>query len=614
MPRIYCAAEEVTIVKCEKILSLSIKWKITISVYLIIVILFLIIITSLTHFADKDARAAILSSAERTVHSSYLLIEKEKQYLKGFAEYYAIDTEVQEVLKDSNSGKSAHALSDSLITVIRAKSYVLGFNLYNSSGKCISSMSIDNSYGPVDQDIHDYSRPIYKLLSGKRAFVWEYIDKGETIYLEGDYSPKLCLWYVIKDNYTFRPIGVLSLTLDSRKLIGSQSISDNLNESLMLINDDGRIIYSLNGKSVQMTTNDGIALFSHVDLYSHNGNFTLAIDNTDYYVIYEKVSGAPFIVFLLIPDKPFWGTYESIFVASIVSILIGIIFFFPLLLMLSSTLTQPLNILMESMRRYSHDNTNIHVNFKHNDEIGKLGRIFNTMVDEHNKLIENNYILKIKKQSAELAVMQAHINPHFIYNILNHIQWTALDLGANDIAHVTHALGHILHASLSSQNGLITIGNELDITEYYVSLQKKRHKNNIKYKVCADPDIMQIQIPKLIIQPVVENSIIHGLKSSASSINISVSIEKLCNGRLIIIISDDGVGIDEKTLKSLPNHILPPAANTPGNHFALKNIYDRLTLHYGENNFTFTMTSEYKQWTKTKIEIPDTILFDLNQQ
>ena len=125
---------------------------------------------------------------------------------------------------------------------------------------------------------------------------------------------------------------------------------------------------------------------------------------------------------------------------------------------------------------------------------------------------------------------------------------------------------------------------------------------------------MQIQIPKLIIQPVVENSIIHGLKSSASSINISVSIEKLCNGRLIIIISDDGVGIDEKTLKSLPNHILPPAANTPGNHFALKNIYDRLTLHYGENNFTFTMTSEYKQWTKTKIEIPDTILFDLNQQ
>lgn len=595
---------------CEKIQSLSVKWKITVSVYLIIVLLFLIMIIPLTHFADKDARATILSSAECTVHSSCLLIEKEKQYLKGFAEYYALDNEVQEVLKASNSGRYVHTLSDSLITVIRAKSYVLGFNLYDASGKCINSMSIDSSYGPVNQDIHDQTRPIYELLSQRKSFVWEYIDKGEAIYLKNDYSPKLCLWYVIKDNSTFRPIGVLSLTLDSRKLIASQSISGQLKESLLLINNDGRIIDSLNNESVKMTVKDGLALLSHVDLYSCAGNFIFKMDNTKYYTIYEKVSDAPLVVFLLIPNKAFFGTYESVFSASIAAILIGIIFFFPLLLMLSSTLTKPLNILMESMKKYSQGNTNIHVNFKHNDEIGKLGRIFNTMVDEQNKLIENNYILKIKKQSAELAVMQAQINPHFIYNILNYIQWTALDRGADDIAYITNAIGHILHVSLSSgNNGLITIQDELNITEYYVSLQNKRHKNNIVYNVCIDTDIKEIQIPKLIIQPIVENSIIHGLKSSASSINIYLSIEKMSDNRLKIIISDDGVGIDEQTLPLLPNHLMPPKAGNQGNHFALKNIYDRLALHYGENNFTFIMTSEFGKWTKTEIEISDKVLF-----
>ena len=196
--------------------------------------------------------------------------------------------------------------------------------------------------------------------------------------------------------------------------------------------------------------------------------------------------------------------------------------------------------------------------------------------------------------------MQAQINPHFLYNMLNAIQWQALKSGNKEIADIAYSMAQVFRISLSRGRSIISVKQELDLVSYYLSLQKYRLGKKIDYE-----DVLDRQIPKLILQPLVENSIVHGMaKDSSLNLVISLSVALSEDGKLLhFVIQDNGCGIPPEILRYLPNEVIPAAAEqgqrpNKSNRFAVKNIYDRLTLVYG-SDFTFRIHSEHG----TSIEI-----------
>ena len=227
------------------------------------------------------------------------------------------------------------------------------------------------------------------------------------------------------------------------------------------------------------------------------------------------------------------------------------------------------------------------------------------MVLDNERLRISEYELRLKNKDAELALMQTQINPHFLYNMLNAIQWQALKSGNKEIADIAYSMAQVFRISLNRGKGMISVRQEKDLLSYYLSLQKYRLGKKINSDIYFQEGILDCQIPKLILQPLAENSIVHGMAKSASlDLVISVSASLSEDGQhLHFVVVDNGCGIPTQVLQYLPDRTIPPSVDDDKNvqhssRFAIKNIYERLQLIYGDG-FTFRISSD----NGTRIEI-----------
>lgn len=209
------------------------------------------------------------------------------------------------------------------------------------------------------------------------------------------------------------------------------------------------------------------------------------------------------------------------------------------------------------------------------------------LVEENQHLIEEVSVIYERERKAQIRALQAQINPHFLYNILDTIQWKALDYQAYDIAAMMQKLSQIFRISLSDGKEMIPLEQEIKHVESYLDLQKIRYEEKISYTISVDPDALKLTVPKLIIQPLVENSIYHGIKEIDK--NGRIDIRVLHQGQQIKIeVKDDGKGMPKKELKRLKEELI---SHIESNHYGLFNIYEKLFLTYG-SAFTMELFSE----------------------
>ena len=582
---------------------LSIRTKIIMLLYAVILLMVIILSCALLFIAERNARGDVLSATQKSIAYNNLIIEKEQQYLYGIAAYYAIASEVQELILQSNAGWPESRLSTELISVSQSRQYVLSIAFYNAHGENIDFFTIDGSYGPIDQDPLDRSRPFYKLINGHRTYVWEYIEKDGHAYLEHDNSPKICLWYVVKDNSTWTPIGVMSIALDSRKLFPIDSVLSKTVDNMMIIDSENETIFGRGDFVEGMSNADAAALLSQVEQYQNTGSFKVTLDGQRYYATYGKVPGTSFISFLLTEDRMFFWNMETFFVSCLIGLGLCLGSLLPILILVSNFLTRPLNQLMTSMERFRTGDRDVQVESPYYDEIGRICSVFNAIVKENKQLIEQTYLLTIRNQAAELAKLQAQINPHFIYNTLNIIQWMAIDKGDDEIAEMTYSVGRVFRLSLSQGRDFVTIAEERELLYFFLSIQQKRFGNRLSYTLDFAEDILDVSIPKLLIQPLVENASIHGVKNASSSVHISVRVTKEWPERIHIVVEDDGIGIAPEVLERLPNRLDEDHPGRQGSSFALKNIAKRLQLYY-DGAYVFNISSKVGQGTTIVIDIP----------
>lgn len=224
------------------------------------------------------------------------------------------------------------------------------------------------------------------------------------------------------------------------------------------------------------------------------------------------------------------------------------------------------------------------------DEIGKLYQEFNTLMNKLNQSMEENILAVEKKKEAELKALQAQINPHFIYNTLNSVSSLALYYEKEDIAEVVGNLSQIMRYSINDPNELVPIRNELAVIKQYENIQKSCYWEEVTFRYEIAADTLDIMIPKLIIQPLIENALIHGLDHREGCAEIRL-IAKKNNNKIQIIVWDSG---KEADIEKLNQYIMrEDIDNVKSNSIGVRNVLERINIVFGERgNLHFEKDAE----------------------
>ena len=237
------------------------------------------------------------------------------------------------------------------------------------------------------------------------------------------------------------------------------------------------------------------------------------------------------------------------------------------------------------------------------DEIGDLQTSFNYMVRKINSLMKEQYLLGKNLNAMELKVLQAQINPHFLYNTLDLISWTAKRYDMEEVCDIVVKLSKFYRISLSNGSDYISLANEIEHVSLYVQLQSLRFSRKINLNITIDKELENYMIMKLLLQPIVENCIIHGISNSDTEqgeINITAALQ---NEMIQISVTDNGIGMDYSTINRLINYGVIHNDSKYLGGYGLKNVINRLKLYY-DDQARITIESNHNMGTAVIITIP----------
>lgn len=268
--------------------------------------------------------------------------------------------------------------------------------------------------------------------------------------------------------------------------------------------------------------------------------------------------------------------------------------------LVSRTITYPIQRLRDSMAKVQEgDFSEADIEVSSENEVGSLTTSFNVMTHRIEELMEQNVHEQEEKRKSEMKALQSQINPHFLYNTLDSIIWMAEGKKNEEVVLMTASLARLLRQSISNEEERVSIGREVEYIRSYLTIQKMRYKDKLEYQIDVSPSITMIPIIKLVLQPIIENAIYHGLKYKESKGLLTVKGYE--DGENVILeVADNGVGMDEETLK----HIFDRhKVNYHSNGVGVYNVQKRLQLYYG-NDYGITYRSEKGAGTTATITIP----------
>ena len=261
----------------------------------------------------------------------------------------------------------------------------------------------------------------------------------------------------------------------------------------------------------------------------------------------------------------------------------------------SRLFTRKIEMLTENMDQVNHGSREVTVTSDAEDEVGVLIRSFRRMMGEIDRLISEVYDNKIALKEFELKALTAQINPHFLYNSLSIINWMAIKSGQKEISKVTLDLSTFYRTALSKGEDMVTVENCIRNIEAYLSIQLVMHDNDFTVEWKIDPQVKAEKVPKLILQPVVENALEHGLDVKEEGDKI-LQLSFLDAGDAVLLrVEDNGMGMEQSVAESLVTY--------QAEGYGLKNVNDRICLLYGEE-YKIRITSSVGKGTVVEMRIP----------
>lgn len=426
-------------------------------------------------------------------------------------------------------------------------------------------------------------------------------DTKYTIKKTDDYGAVISLGRLIKNIETNEPLGYLIIDVMEPALADKYNKAHVYPEGqLLLLDREGYIVSSIPSKqAVGTRLEDG---FLPTVLGGTKGYFRWDDPGgVKFMVVYATSETTGFKMINKIPVASITKDSQSIRNLTLIVIALEVVVFFFIAYLLSRTLTNPIRKLRALMSRVEEGNLNVAFPSHSEDEIGQLGQSFNKMLARIKLLINEVYEKQLRVQEAELKAVQAQFNPHFLYNTLDSINWMARIHKLDEISQTVISLGELLRFSISKDGVFIRIEEDIRQIQNYLNIQQIRYRDKVKVSIDIEPEIRNLYTLKLLLQPVIENAVTHGLEMKTGQGRLIIQGMRT-GDRVRFTIEDDGVGMDKRTVDQILRGEYH-SIHHKNTGIGLENVRKRLLLYFKETS-SFRVQSEPGEGTKVMIEIP----------
>lgn len=290
--------------------------------------------------------------------------------------------------------------------------------------------------------------------------------------------------------------------------------------------------------------------------------------------------------------KEVWSYFVLILTA-------GSLFVVFISMLISAKISKPIKELEKSMKKVEKGEFDINIDIKGEAEVAQLSKAFNLMVLRIKTLMKQIVYEQEEKRKSELNALQSQINPHFLYNTLDSVVWMAENGKSADVITMVTALARLFRISISRGRNIITVKQELEHARNYLIIQNVRYKNKFKYEIEAEEKVLQYKTIKLILQPLIENAIYHGIEYMVDEGFIKVSVKEEYD-KLLFTVEDNGLGIEPHKIKNL---LKQESIKGNGSGVGVRNVHQRVQLTFGKE-YGLSIESELEQGTKVKIYLP----------
>ena len=342
-------------------------------------------------------------------------------------------------------------------------------------------------------------------------------------------------------------------------------------------------------------------------LKARNGSIITTINKKPALVTFNTSQFTNWTVISIIPENVLYRDLTNISYVIILTVTVCMLLSFLIALLISRSITNPISELRRLMKVAESGRFEINAPVKSNDEIGALSSSFNNMIGKINSLIQTVYETKILKREAELNALQSQINPHFLYNTLQTIDIIAENEGIDIISLVCRSLSRMFRYSISRGKEFVPLSSELEHIKDYIYIQKLRFKDRFEVMYNIEEELMNYRVVKFILQPVIENALLHGIERKKEKCLIKLTA-KVVDEVFLITVEDTGAGMDENQLRaireSLNEEIIHAEVDGMNKKsIGMKNVNARIKLYFGEC-FGIAIDSTLNIGTKVTISIP----------
>lgn len=507
---------------------------------------------------------------------------------------------IQQILTESENdianflAKRNDAVS-SLDSIVGEQDIITSALVFTNEGSIFSSSKVGTYKISVDDK--DLSDILNMAQNQKGKVIWRNT-RPIDYYIGKQNVNCVSLFRALINRNTGQVMGSIELDVDQKTIAQLFSISDNIKMGdTFIINKSGQIVSSSN-ESKLFQKIDMQDYFSWI-IHNNNSGKVFTIENSRYLVTSVQYERLGWYMVSVIPLKKLMEDTEKvtnlIFFISLICISLAVI----TSIFNSRAITKPIISLSKDMSYAGQGDMEVRATVFGNDEVGTLSKSFNTMMERISHLMDKVYDEQKKKRNFELQALQSQINPHFLYNTLESICSLANKNRNEDVVIMVKSLALFYRSVLSKGRNVITIKEEIDNIKSYLSIQKIRYGQKFDYTIDIDKSILDKSIVKLTLQPLVENSIYHGIRQKRSQGTIIIH-GTIVREVLKISVQDDGIGFDENECIRI---LTATVEEKELKNYGLKNVHERIKLYFGPE-YGLNISSSPGQGTRVEVVLP----------
>ncbi len=467
--------------------------------------------------------------------------------------------------------------------------------IYNLSGKGDYKVkdAIYEPFNPADMPwftdcINAFGKPIF-------------VDTYELPHVVNESAKPLYVFGIARGIVRIQTASVIGILLVNTETTYLEDICNNIkitpNHRTVILHDN-HTIYDTHTENIATTAAD---YFETIPQNTTEEMFSISINGEEILATSIVSEFSDLRIISLIPKSELFSDIVQMQRKNFIMLICIMALSLFLLFFVSNQIVTPIKRLCSIMKVAESGDFNTRIQINQSDEVGMLSESYNSLLDKINELIHEVYLQKIASSELELQMLQSQINPHFLYNTLESISMMATINDDDEASDMAANLGSILRYSISNINQLVTLGDEILQLKKYIALQECRFRSQYEIMIDIEQSYYSITMPKLILQPIVENAIYHGMSTIRSDGKITISAQKPDHDTLLLIVSDNGAGMTEQKTNDLNGYI--HEENNLFKSIGMRNVNRRIQLFCG---------SEYGLKVESTLNVGTTVYVHLH--